>query len=42
MSLSGTAEALFIQPAISIILFDISDKHLNRKLATTQMGEVVK
>lgn len=31
---------LFILTAISIILFDISDKHLNGKLLTRQTGEL--
>lgn len=40
MSLSVMAKVLFIQTAISIILFDISDKYLNRKLPTKQTGEL--
>lgn len=38
--LSGTTKAPFIPTAISIILFDISDKHLNGKLRTRQTGEL--
>lgn len=40
MSLSVIAKVLFIQTAINIILFDISDKYLNRKLPTRQTGKL--